>query len=445
MQKRFMSTPKIKLKVDRLLDAHTEIDKLMRPIFKIKTLILRQENHIIKVKYLHIKRKHLGLASKCVGMKGYLKVYPNMFELFSFPNGIQLYCRLTKTMVDLLEEEKRIYMETEDQIVLKLRKLLMMSKDRRIKAGKLDFARKAFGFPEDFATRVAPAYPQYFRVVGSGPSPFIELAAWDDKIAISELEKKAKEKAFKAGFGEIETRGQPLEFKITHSPGMFLKRKNLELLDKWQKLPYVSPYQDHNWVPIGTALSEKRIIAVLHELLSLTIEKRALMVVLGRFKEEFNLPESIGKLVNRFPGIFYLSLIGNVKTVFLREGYKEVHHIENHVRRGKPEAKIIEDHPLLRWRMKIAEMAREGPRLYAAQNEKANEGRKQGVVSPDDISESDEDEGADASDSDYVDSECNELDLEDECDEDDLDESEEEDDRKMQNHKRPAKPKKEIW
>eukprot|EP00250_Pteridium_aquilinum_P009430 c18663_g2_i1 orf=3-929(-) len=168
-QRRLMSTPKIKLKVDRLLDAHTETDKILRPIFKIRTLILRQENHTIKVKYLDIKRKHIGLASKPVSMKAYLKKYPNMFELFSYPNGIQLWCRLTKAMVDLLEEERRIYLETEEEIVLKLRKLLMMSQDRRLKAGKLDFARKAFGFPEDFATRIAPAYPRYFRVVGSGP------------------------------------------------------------------------------------------------------------------------------------------------------------------------------------------------------------------------------------------------------------------------------------
>lgn len=427
-QQRFMSTPKIKLKVDRMLDAHAQIDKLLRPIFKVKTLILRQESNFIKVRYLDIKRKQIGIDKKPVRARGYLKRLPNMFELFSFPNGVQQYCRLTNAMLDLLEEERIIYLETEDQVVLKLRKLLMMSKDRRIKAGKLDFARRAFGFPVDFATRVVPAYPQYFRIVGSGPSPFIELAAWDEEIAISELEKKAKEEALKAGIGEIQTRGQPLEFKITHSPGMFLKRKNLELLERWQKMPYVSPYQDHSWVPKGTSLFQKRVAAVLHEVLSLTIEKRALMQLLGRFREEFGLPQSIGKLINGLPGIFYLSLIGNVKTVFLREGYSYYQHIENHVQLGKKEAHIVEDHPLLRWRMKVAQMAREGPRIYTAQMERANAGRKAGVISPDMLSDSDEDVDDAAngvSDFDIEDSECEGEDAEDECDSEEEEEEEE--------------------
>ncbi|KAI5064461.1 hypothetical protein GOP47_0021131 [Adiantum capillus-veneris] len=444
-QKRFMSTPKIKLKVDRMLDAHAEIDKVLRPILKVKALILRQEGKFIRVRYLDIKQKQIGIAKKPVRARGFLKRYPNMFELFSFPKGIQVYCRLTQAMIDLLEEEKQIYRETEEKIVLTLRKLLMMSKDRRIKSGKLDFARKAFGLPADFATRVVPAYPQYFRVVGSGPSPFIELAAWDEEIAISELEKKAKENALKAGKGEIQTRGQPLEFKIALSPGMFLKKKTLDLLEKWQKLPYVSPYQDHSWVPKGTLLAQKRVAAVLHEFLSLTIEKRALMLLLGRFREEFDLPQSVGKLVNGLPGIFYLSLKGNIKTVFLREGYAYSEHIENHVQLGKKEAHIIEDHPLLQWRMKIAKMAWEGPRMYATQMVRANAGRKKVATSPDKLSDSDE-EGEDAAsgalDFDFEDSECDELDAGNECFEE---EEEEEEEEGTQIRRKQGKARKEVW
>ncbi|MCO5570637.1 hypothetical protein L7F22_024364 [Adiantum nelumboides] len=441
-QKRFMSTPKIKLKMDRMLDEYAAVDKVLRPIFKVKTLILRQESKFIRVRFLDIKRKHIGIAKKPVRARGFLKRYPNIFELFSFPRGVQLYCRLTQDMIDLLEEERKIYLEIEDQIVLKLRKLLMMSKDHRIKAGKLDFARRSFGFPVDFATRVVPAYPQYFRLVGSGVSPFIELVAWDDGIAISELEKKAKEAAMKAGKGEIQIRGHPLEFKISLSPGMFLKKKNLEVLEKWQKLFYVSPYQDPSWVPKGTLLAQKRVAAVLHEVLSLTIEKRALMLVLGRFREEFGLPQSIGKLINGLPGIFYLSLIGNVKTVFLREGYAYFQPIENHVQLGKKEAYIIEDHPLLHWRMKVSKMAWEGPRIYAAQMARAIAGRKVGAISPDKLSDSDEegeDAGSGVSDFDLEDSECDELNAEDECDEGD------DDAKDMQISRKQVKARKEVW
>lgn len=438
VQKRLMSTPKITLKVDRSLDAHSDRDKLLRPIFKIRDLILRQENRSIRVRYLEIKRKHIGLSAKSIGVRAFIKRYPNIFELYTKPREKQQWCRLSKAMLDLLEEEKQIYKETEDQIVLKLRKLLMMSKERRLKAGKIDFARKAFGFPEDFATRLAPSYPQFFRIVGNAPSPFIELVSWDEKLAISELEKRAKEEALKAGIGEIETRGQPLAFKITHSPGMFLKKKNLELLERWQKLPYVSPYQDYSWVNIGTAMSEKRIAAILHEVLSLTVEKKALMLVLGRFREEFGLPQSIGKLINRFPGIFYLSLKGNVKTVFLREGYQQ--------------SQLIEDHPLVRLRIKYAGMVSDGPRLLASQKEKAKAECKEEGTAPEDDVDSEEDIDGDeadsaASDSDFVDSECDEGGSEDEPDgaADNRKEGYQKEMIAVKTHRTQRKAKRETW
>ena len=497
-----MSTPKIKLKADPSLDLHAERDKLLRPIFKIRDLLLRREDHSLRLRYLDIKQKQIGLSKKNIGVKAYIRKHPNLFEIFEDPHTKEPWCRLSKAMEDLLEEEKRIYLGIEDEVVMKLRKILMMAKEKRIKAGKIDFARRTLGLPDDFATRVAPSYPHYFRVVGKSPSPFIELVAWDESIAFSEMEERARIDASKKkidvkveapkkkvdakievskndGFGftdvetldmgkgargkgldiennakiepskkngfvfnEIETRGQPLAFKITHSPGMFLKRKNLELLERWQKLPYVSPYQDYSWVNPGTFISEKRVVGVLHEVLSLTLEKKALMQVLGRFRDEFGLPETIGKLVNRFPGIFYLSMRGNNKTVILREGYERESYYKSHLIDG--------DHPLVHLKYKYAQMVRDGPRIRAS----LREGAKLGSDDDDRVEEElcnmgeemgseFSDEESDVSNSDFIDSE---LDDDESClDDDRVAINEYEREEGDVNPKKKAKPNKEIW
>lgn len=348
-----MSTPKIRLKIDRSLDVVAERDKLLRPVSKIRDMILSQESETMRVQYLERKRTTLGSKFKNISVKSFMKRYPNIFQIYTSPCDNQPWCRLTKEMVELLEEEKKIYGELESEVVEKLRRLLMMAKNRRIPLLKLQFARPTLGLPHDFATRLVPKYPQFFRFVGKDSLPILELVVWDENLAISEFEVRAKEDACEAGLGEIETRGQPLAFKVSYSPGMSLRRKNLELLDAWQKLPYISPYQDWSQVPIGTPASDKRIVALLHEVLCLTVEKKFLVAVISRFREEFGLPKVVARLFDRFPGIFYLSLKGNVKTIILRERYKQ--------------PQLIEDHPLVRLKAKYAGMVRAGPKLFASQ------------------------------------------------------------------------------
>ena len=62
-------------------------------------------------------------------------------------------------------------------------------------------------------------------------------------------------------------------------------------------------------------------MAVLHELLSLTVEKMVEVDQLAHFRRDFGVEVNVRELLLRHPGIFYLSTKGKTLTVFLREAY----------------------------------------------------------------------------------------------------------------------------
>lgn len=346
------STPRLKIKIkkDRPLDKVADKAKELKPIIIIRDLVLRFPRKAIPFRIVTMKRRELGLKMSDDKVEDLMKRYPNAFEFFIHPDDKQQWFRLAPQLIELLKEEKRIYAQQEPFVVEKLRKLLMLAKDRRIPVDKLLAAARFFGFPDDFLVSVIPKYPQYFRLVHPRMSyRVLELVAWDESLAITEFEKKAKAAARENGLGDIETRGRPLAFKLQYSAGMQLRKKIIQKIDKWQRLPYVCPYQEVDWVDQGTPLAERKMAALLHEVLSLTLEKKILIEVIGDFQEEFNLPPRVAKAFNRFPGIFYISLKGNVHTIFLREGYHKRH--------------LLEEHPLISLKWKYYKMLQDGPRL----------------------------------------------------------------------------------
>lgn len=341
---------KVKIKKDRPLDGVADKAKELKPIVIIRDLILRFPRKAIPFRIITMKRRELGLRMSDDKIEDLMKRYPNAFEFFIHPEDKQPWCKLAPHLMDLVIEEKKIYLQQEPFVVEKLRKLLMLAKDRQIPIDKLLAAARFFGFPDDFPSSVVPKYSQYFRVVNRNKAcQALKLVEWDESLAITEFEKKAKARARKSGHGEIETRGKPLQFQLKYSAGMQIRKKVLQKIDQWQKLPYICPYQEVNWVDEGSVLAERKVAALLHEVLSLTIEKKILIEVIGDFKEEFILPERVARAFNRFPGIFYISLKGNVHTVFLREAYQKRH--------------LLEEHPLITLKWKYFKMMQDGPRL----------------------------------------------------------------------------------
>jgi hypothetical protein len=92
-------------------------------------------------------------------------------------------------------------------------------------------------------------------------------------------------------------------------------------LEAFQKLPYVSPYEDPSDINRNSDISEKCVIAVLHELFSLFVtcsaERRRLLCL----KQHLGLPQKLDRVFEWHPHVFYLLLKEKTCFVVLKEAY----------------------------------------------------------------------------------------------------------------------------
>ncbi|KAL6511162.1 hypothetical protein OROMI_034949 [Orobanche minor] len=115
-------------------------------------------------------------------------------------------------------------------------------------------------------------------------------------------------------------------------------------IEHFQKREYLSPYADASGLQAGSLEFDKRAVAVMHELLSFTLEKRLVTDYLTHFRREFTMPQKLMRLLLKHLGIFYVSERGKRFSVFLNEAYDG--------------AELIEKHPLIVWREKVLSLVR---------------------------------------------------------------------------------------
>ncbi|XP_059626279.1 protein WHAT'S THIS FACTOR 1 homolog, chloroplastic-like [Cornus florida] len=300
---------------------------------QIKNIILRYPDQVAPVKFLQKKFKTLDLQGKALN---WLKKYPGCFEVY-FEND-EHYCRLTKRMMYLVEEEESVKDMQEPLFVERLAKLLMMSLNQRLNVVKLNELKRNFGFPDDYLIRIVPKYPEIFRIVnysGRRSSMEIELISWDPDLAVSAIGKIA--------------RNQDAEPCFSCSlPSTWVK--SWERFRDFNSTPYISPYLDPRSLVEGSQEMEKRIVGLVHEVLSLTLWKKVSIMKLCHFRREFCLPEKLNVLLLKHPGIFYVSNKYQIYTVLLREGYNG--------------SELIDKDPLVVVKDKFGELMQEGLHEY---------------------------------------------------------------------------------
>ncbi|KAL0448273.1 UNVERIFIED_CONTAM: hypothetical protein Slati_1383700 [Sesamum latifolium] len=151
---------------------------------QIKNIILRCPNQVASIDFLQKKFKNLDLQGKALN---WLKKYPCCFEVYC--DNDEYFCRLTKQMKFLVEEEETVKNLQEPVFVERLAKLLMMSKNQRLNVLKINELKRNFGFPDDYLLRIVPKYSDMFRAVnctGRRSSMEIELMSWNPDFAISD-------------------------------------------------------------------------------------------------------------------------------------------------------------------------------------------------------------------------------------------------------------------
>ncbi|MCI03339.1 protein root primordium defective 1-like [Trifolium medium] len=131
---------------------------------------------------------------------------------------------------------------------------------------------------------------------------------------------------------------------------------------KWQRVPYWSPYEDVSGYDLRSIEAqkrmEKRAVATIHELLSLTVEKKITLERIAHFRMAMNLPKKLKEFLLQHQGIFYISTRGNngkLHTVFLREAYRK--------------GELVEPNDLYLARRKLAELVILSPRKATVDRE----------------------------------------------------------------------------
>ncbi|OAY23284.1 protein WHAT'S THIS FACTOR 1 homolog, chloroplastic [Manihot esculenta] len=296
-----------------------ERDSYFRFLTKSKQFLSHQPEHVLRLEDAGKLYRELGF-SRGRKVTRFIQRHPLIFQTYRHTDN-KMWLGFTGFMEDLLEEEKSIVDSMEGDRVNKVRKLLMMSKNNRIPLSKIHHCRLLFGIPDDFRDRVIK-YPDYFRIVVEDDGKrVLELVNWEPKLAISELEKD-----FMVNEDKVK---KTFKFPVKHAKDLDLDEEDSRKLNLLNTLPLVSPYSDGERLELWSLEAEKYRLGVLHEFLSLTLEKRASIHHIVEFKEEFCLTRHTYDMLKRQLRTFYLAGTEMNWVVFLKDAYDESGNLVN--------------------------------------------------------------------------------------------------------------------
>ncbi|KAK2982682.1 hypothetical protein RJ640_010848 [Escallonia rubra] len=147
-------------------------------------------------------------------------------------------------------------------------------------------------------------------------------------------------------------------FKHGYPPGMWLGKNFKAKVKEWQGLAYVGPYEEvgeKKRTKSEMKALEKQAVEVVHEFLSLTVEK------ISHFRKWFGIDLNKRDLFLDHPRMFYLSAKGKMHTIFLREAYEKGH--------------LIDPNPVYEARRKLLDLVVLGHRSLSLNLKSRNTGR----------------------------------------------------------------------
>ncbi|CAN6362158.1 unnamed protein product [Urochloa humidicola] len=297
------------------------LDKLMvqlrnlRLALSLRELISQQRNGYASLQLVSKWRHEVGLN---IEMGAFLKKYPHIFQIYVHPVKRNYCCKITQKMADLIAEEDAVIRDNEADIVQRLKKLLMLSTNGTLNMHALWLVRRELGLPDDYRSSILPKH-QHDLYLESPDT--LSLVSRDDELAVAKIEEWRKKEYTEKWLAESETK---YDFPMNFPTGFKIEKGFREKLKNWQRLPYTKPYEKNDSRPIHNVEQlEKRIVGILHELLSFTVEKMLPLERLSHFRQVFAMEVNLRELLLKYPGIFYISTKGSAQTVILRESYSK--------------------------------------------------------------------------------------------------------------------------
>ncbi|CAO2203292.1 unnamed protein product [Urochloa humidicola] len=219
---RRISSLKVPWKRDPVLDAAIARDRRFRQASRLVREVLLSPGRRLLYRYLTKRRERVKLP---VRVPTFLRRYPTLLSISPPPEPP--VASPSPQLLAYLDFASRLYERHAPLLASRLAKLLMISSTRALPVTKIAAAKRDFGLPDDFLVSLVPRYPELFRLVGDpGPdasgNAFLELVAWDDRLAKSVIELKADKEADVVGI-----RPRP-NFTVKMPRGFYLKKEMRE-------------------------------------------------------------------------------------------------------------------------------------------------------------------------------------------------------------------------
>uniref|UniRef100_A0A803M565 PORR domain-containing protein n=1 Tax=Chenopodium quinoa TaxID=63459 RepID=A0A803M565_CHEQI len=386
---------------DRGLDHAVEKEKDLKYVVNLKNLLKSEPSKSLPLSSIVDHTEKLSIPCRTID---FIRKYPNFFEEYFPANiGVHPHVRLTPESLNLDAEEQLMYDSDtfRKDAADRLLKLLMLCRINEFPLKLIDRFKWDLGLPDNYVDTLVPEFPDYFKVKRVNQNQtrpnrvegLLELVCWSDELAVSAIEKMAKK-----GDPKYE-KGMPIAFPLQFSNGLEMDKSLKRWLDDWQKLPYVSPYENATHLQPNTDMSDKWVVAVLHELFHILVTKKTERDNMLRLGEFLGIKPRLKRALAHHPGIFYRSSKIGTHTVVLRDGFK----------RGL----LIDKHPLIDMRNKYIHLmhkVKEGKKSKSVAS--PNAGKQQAVKEGEEENEKETEEDMQLFGSDVDESSCDEEDKE---------------------------------
>ncbi|KAF8012186.1 hypothetical protein BT93_I0349 [Corymbia citriodora subsp. variegata] len=301
--------------------------KNLLKVVAIQDLILASSNPSasISLDFLNRLSQKLHLNR---GAASFLRKYPHIFQIFYDTNKSQPFCKLTNAAIGIALEESQAIKASMPLVVDRLVRLLLMTPTKSLPLRAVFKVWRELGLPDDFEDSVISQNSDLFRLC-DGHEPNTHILKLVDVIPENNHLTAAVEnwRVTECCREDSQLDRTEIRFSFKHSfpPGMRLSKDLKAKVKEWQRLPYVGPYEkigEKRKSKAAIMALEKRAVAIVHEFLSLTVEKMVEVEKISHFRNWFEIDLNIRDLFLDHPGIFYLSTKGKTHTVFLREAYE---------------------------------------------------------------------------------------------------------------------------
>lgn len=351
---------------EKLMDTYKELLKVV----SIQDLILANPNNPPSVSLDFLSRLSQKLHLNR-GAASFLRKYPHIFHIFYDPAKSQPLCKLTDSTLQISRQESEAIYSQMPLLLDRLVRLLSMSASKSLPLRAIFKVWRELGLPDDFEQSIISQNPHLFELHAAhepnthtlrllSPTPGIPFSAAVDYWRLTECCKEDS---------KVDQTQLRFSFKHGFPPGMRLTKQFKAKVKQWQRLPYLGPYEEmgeKKCSKAGVKSLEKRAVGIVHEFMSLTVEKMVEVEKISHFRKWFGIDLNIRDLFLDHPGIFYLSTKGKRHTVFLREAYE----------RGC----LIHPNPVYDARRKLLELVRLGRRgLFTNNLNNANEDARSAV------------------------------------------------------------------